>query len=33
VEFSGNVLDPAFKDRSIVVEGGRPETIRIEGWR
>jgi len=33
VEVANNTLDPAFKDRSIVVEGGRPETIRIEGWR
>jgi hypothetical protein len=33
VEVAGNVLDPAFNDRSVHIEGGRPDTIRIEGWR
>jgi hypothetical protein len=33
VTVSGNVLDPVFRDRSVRIEGGRPETVRIDGWR
>jgi hypothetical protein len=33
VEVAGNVLDPAFRDRSVAVSGGRPETVRVTGWR
>jgi hypothetical protein len=33
VDVSGNAIDPAFRDRSVVIEGGSPDTVRIEGWR
>jgi hypothetical protein len=33
VEVSGNVVDPAYRDRSVAVEGGRPDTVHIDGWR
>ncbi len=33
VEVAGNTFDPSFRDRSVAIEGGRPDTIRIDGWR
>lgn len=33
VDVRDNVLDSGFRDRSVRIEGGRAETIRISGWR
>jgi hypothetical protein len=33
VEVSGNVIDPAFRDRSVAIEGGKVDTVRVTGWR
>jgi len=33
VEVSDNTLDPAFRDRSVAITGGRPDTVRVIGWQ
>ncbi len=33
VRVRNNILSPSFTGRSVRVEGGRPETIAIDGWR
>lgn len=33
VTVKDNVIDPAFRDRSVRIEGGKPETISIAGWQ